>query len=177
MFLSNTGIGRLLLITMIMVLMSLFAMAQSEQTNDFNLSKILVYCGKANLVDQDYLAYTTVNPFSIRFDSDGDGIPELAMLMKERSSGKVALIIMREKDCKIWILGGDKGTLYKGDDFSYCIQMDVWNFSSKRQLNRKFEGTPRDMKGEGIELESNGTDDARLYWNGKEWKFHVVEGP
>jgi len=69
-----------------------------------------------------------MNPSYLEGDFDGDGKMDTAVLMKERSTGKVGIAIGHGATGKVTILGAGSGVGNGGDDFEW---MDSWRVYSK----------------------------------------------
>jgi len=69
-----------------------------------------------------------VNPFYLRGDFNGDGKIDLAVLVKQRSTGKVGIAIIHESTNKVTILGAGTAIGNGGNDFEW---LDTWQVYSK----------------------------------------------
>lgn len=128
-------------------------------------------------IKDKYLLDPRLNPFYLEEDFNGDGILDLALPVKEISSGKLGFAIIHGGKNEIFIVGA--GKLIKNgldDDQSY---IDVW------KVNREKEnlGTDLDDNGDLIEsqpllLEHTSINILKtelgggiIFWNGKEYEY------
>src|SRR5882724_12338511 len=72
-----------------------------------------------------------MNPFYLRGDFDGDGKIDVAVLVKERSTGKIGMAIINGATDKVTILGAGTAIGNGGDDFEW---MDSWEIYSKDRM-------------------------------------------
>ena len=71
-----------------------------------------------------YEASFELNPFYLRGDFDGDGQPDVALLIRERTSGKVGIAFFRAAAAAPVVLGAGIEFGNGGDDFAW---MEVWS--------------------------------------------------
>src|SRR6059058_2446681 len=72
-----------------------------------------------------------LNPFYLRGDFNGDGEIDVAVLVKQRSTGKVGIAIVYGGTNKVTILGAGTAIGNGGDDFEW---MDTWQIYSKTRV-------------------------------------------
>ena len=112
-----------------------------------------------------------VNPFYLRGDFDGDGIPDYAILVISRSTKQIGIAIVRSGAKKIEVLGAGGINLQDGSvkDFAW---MDVWAVERKQKLEPNDWNKPiRPMVGEGIDVEKSESASALIYWDGKQYRW------
>ena len=73
-----------------------------------------------------------INPFYQRGDFDGDGKADLAILVRNKTSGKIG-ILMLHRDGKPVLLGAGQPFGNGGDDFSWIDQWSVDDSASNAQ--------------------------------------------
>jgi hypothetical protein len=73
-----------------------------------------------------------VNPSYLEGDFNGDGKMDAAVLVKERSTGKLGIAIVHGTTGKVTILGAGFGIGNGGDDFEW---MDSWQVYSKTRAD------------------------------------------
>jgi hypothetical protein len=100
-----------------------------------------------------------VNPSYLERDFDGDGKMDAAVLVKERSTGKLGIAIVDGQTGKVAILGAGIGIGNGGDDFEW---MDSW------QVYSKTRNVPR-LRGDALLVEKSEAASALIYWNGKRY--------
>ena len=92
---------------------------------------------------------------------------DVAVLVKERSTGKPGIVIVHGTTGKVTILGAGIGIGNGGDDFEW---MDSWQVYSKtRAAHASGEtGVPR-LRGDALLVEKSEAASAMIYWNGKRY--------
>ena len=95
-------------------------------------------------------------------DFNGDGKMDVAVLVKERSTGKLGIAIVHGTTGKVTILGAGIGIGNGGDDFQW---MDSWQVYSKTHAAHAI---PR-LRGDAILVEKSEAASALIYWNGKRY--------
>jgi hypothetical protein len=108
-----------------------------------------------------------INPSYLEGDFNGDGKMDVAVLIKERSTGKLGIAIVHGTTGKVIILGAGIGIGNGGDDFEW---MDSWQVYSKtRGAHASGEtGVPR-LRGDALLVEKSEAASAMIYWNGKRY--------
>jgi hypothetical protein len=116
---------------------------------------------------KDYDVSFHMNPFYLRGDFKGDGKIDLAVLVKQRSSGKFGIAIIHGEVDKVTILGAGVGLGNGGDDFEW---MDSWQVYSKGRVARGGGETavPR-LHGDALLVGKSEAASALIYWNGKRY--------
>lgn len=116
------------------------------------------------LLGKDYDVSYQVQPFYLRGDFDGDGKADVAVLVKQRSTGKLGVAIIHGANNKVTVLGAGKAIGNGGDNFEW---MDSWKIYSK---DRVASGTsiPR-LHGDALLVSKSDSASALIYWNGKRY--------
>src|SRR5262245_15499674 len=65
-----------------------------------------------------------LNPFYQRGDFDGDGKPDLAVVVRERESGKIGVLFVRRSSKMCEVVGAGRLLDAGGDDWSW---LDAWS--------------------------------------------------
>jgi hypothetical protein len=106
-----------------------------------------------------------MNPFYLRGDFDGDGTTDIAVLVKQRSTGKVGIAIIHRGWDKTSILGAGVNIGNGGNDLEW---MDSWQVYSKDRAAREGGKTsiPK-LHGDALFVTNNDAASALIYWNGK----------
>jgi len=108
-----------------------------------------------------------IDPSYLEGDFNGDGKMDTAVLVKERSSGKVGIAIVHGAIGKVTIVGAGVGIGNGGDDFEW---MDSWKVYSKTHAAHAPGETsvPR-LRGDALLVEKSEAASALIYWNGKKY--------
>jgi hypothetical protein len=113
---------------------------------------------------KDYDVSFHLNPFYLCGDFDRDGKTDVAVLIKQRSTGKLGIAIVHGVTNKVTILGAGTGIGNGGDDFEW---MDSWGIYPN---NRVAGGTktPK-LHGDALLVSKSEAASALIYWNGKRY--------
>src|SRR5262245_25362173 len=108
-----------------------------------------------------------IKPSYLEGDFNGDGRMDVAVLVKERSSGKIGIAIVPGTTEKVPILGAGIGIGNGGDDFEW---MDSWHVYSKtRAAHAAGETSGPHLRGDALLVEKSEAASALIYWNGKRY--------
>jgi hypothetical protein len=135
-----------------------------------NIPRWVVQLFSAKKLDTQYEIVFTLNPFYLRGDFNGDGKPDIAVLVKNKQSGKLGMAICHSEKNEVFLVGA--GTIIGdgGDDFSW---MDVWQVRTKHSAARNaHDGTPAKLIGEGLLVEKSESGGGLIYWDGKRYRWH-----
>ena len=107
-----------------------------------------------------------INPMYLRGDFNGDNRPDIAILVKEKATGKTGVVIAHDDISDYFVLGaGNKGV--GGDDLSW---MSNWYILRKDEAPKGVSGNPPpDLQVESIRLEKAESANITINWNGKEY--------
>jgi hypothetical protein len=112
-------------------------------------------------LEQNYEFIEKVEPAFQLGDFDGDGKPDMATMIRNRSSNKVGVLILHRGGYGAHILGAGQRFGIAGDDWNW---MSAWHVIPTTQLPR---GLSKGMDAIVVEkLESAGI---ALYWTGSEY--------
>ncbi len=105
-----------------------------------------------------------VKPFNLQGDFNGDGKPDVAVLVRQRPTGKLGIAIIHSETDKVTILGAGTAIGNGGDNFEW---MDSWEVYSK---DRVVSGTsaPK-LHGDALLVSKSEAASALIYWNGKRY--------
>jgi hypothetical protein len=116
---------------------------------------------------QKYDLSFRANPSYLRGDFNGDGKADIAVLVKQRSTGKLGIAIIHGMTNKVTIIGAGTAIGNGGDDFEW---IDTWQVYSK---DRGAKGTnetsvPR-LHGDALLVSKSEAASALIYWNGNRY--------
>ena len=108
-----------------------------------------------------------VNPYYLEGDFNGDGKRDVAVLVKERATGKLGIAIVHGTTGKVTILGAGIGIGNGGDDFEW---MDSWQVHAKtRAAHAAGETSVPRLRGDALLVEKSEAASGLIYWNGKRY--------
>src|SRR4030095_1527976 len=108
-----------------------------------------------------------VNPSYLEGDFNGDGKMDAAVLVKERSTGKLGIAIVHGTTGTVTILGAGIGIGNGGDDFEW---MDFWQVYRKtRAAHAADQINVPPLRGDALLVEKSEAARALIYWNGKRY--------
>ena len=108
-----------------------------------------------------------LNPFYLRGDFNGDGKIDVAVLVKQRSTGKSGIAIVHGGTSKVTILGAGTAVGNGGDDFEW---MDTWQIYSKTSVASGGDGkNAPHLRGDALLVGKSEAASALIYWNGKRY--------
>ena len=111
-----------------------------------------------------------VNPFYLRGDFNGDGMPDHAVLVRHRVSGKVGIAIVHGGSTRVFLIGAGKQGTAGGDDFAW---LDYWFVRSKGPVSRGAgeRRVPR-LRGEALLVGRSESASGLVYWNGTAYAWY-----
>ena len=173
------------LAVLVMVLLATFASGQLKYDHkvDWSLPEVVLQrFEEANLLDT-YQLSDKINPFYLRGDFDGDGVPDYAILVEQKKTHKIGIAIVRSKAAAVEVLGtggilvrAGAGTgSYLVEDYNW---MDAWQVQRKRTLEvDDREGSdkhPGPMVSEGLLVEKTESASAIIYFDGKRYRWYQL---
>ena len=108
-----------------------------------------------------------MNPSYLEGDFNDDGKLDTAILVTERTTGKLGIAIVYGTTGRVTVLGAGVGIGNGGDDFEW---MDSWKVYSKTHAAHAPGeiNVPR-LRGDALLVEKSEAASALIYWNGKKY--------
>ena len=110
-----------------------------------------------------------LNPFCQRADFDGDGKLDFAVIVRERSSGKIGIAFIHHSTGAFYIIGAGKPGIH-GDDYAW---VDAWSVFDKDVVPQGAdEGPPPKLKGDALLIFKTEAASAILWWTGSGYRWY-----
>ena len=126
---------------------------------------------KASSLSRNVGISYALNPFYQSGDFDGDGNLDVALVVKDKASGKVGIVIVHSGTRPAALLGA--GTPWMGDrkyDFNW---MDAWQVCPKGPVGQGVgEGKPPILKGDAILAIKTESASGLIYWTGSTYRWY-----
>jgi hypothetical protein len=126
---------------------------------------------KASSLSKNVEISYAINPFYQSGDFDGDGKLDVALLVKDKVSGKAGIAIIHSGARPAVLLGA--GTPWTGDpkyDFNW---MDAWQVYPKGPVEQGVgEGKPPILRGDAILAEKTEAASGLIYWTGSSYRWY-----
>lgn len=158
-------------------------LANSTLAVEQNIEPYNVWVQKANIPDLAREVFTEkklnekyefafhINPFYLRGDFNGDNRNDIAILIKEKSSGKIGIAIVHDGKRDVFIVGAGTSVGNGGPDFKW---MDVWSVYPKGAVQSPEETTLLKLKSEGLSVIKSESASGLIYWDGKKYKWYQM---
>jgi hypothetical protein len=116
-----------------------------------------------------YDVASTINPYYLQGDFDGDGYRDTAVLVKERATGRTGAAIVF-KGGKVRIIGAGQDV---GDGTTDLDWMDAWYVERKGKVEQgASEEAPPKLNGDAIMAIKTESASGLIYWNGKRFRWY-----
>jgi hypothetical protein len=134
-----------------------------------NIPQWVVGLFSAKKLDTDYEFAFSLNPFYLGGDFNGDGKPDIAVLVKNKRSGKLGIAFCHGGKGEAFIVGAGRPLGNGGDDFSW---IDNWIVQSKRAASKAAATSERAKpSSETVLVEKNDSGGGLIYWDGKKYRW------
>lgn len=108
-----------------------------------------------------YAPAPRLDPSVLHGDFDGDGQPDVAVLVERRDSGAQGIAVVHAGSQRAVVLGAGNAIGNGGDDFSW---MDAWRVQPK-------SADAPGPRGDALHVEKREAASALLYWDGAAYRW------
>lgn len=114
---------------------------------------------------------TSLNPFYLRGDFDGDKKADYAVAVVEHKTGKKGVIVFHTASKKYFVIGaGQVLSASYGDDYGW---MDAWAVYNKSEPELGVSETKKiKLKSEAILILKLEASSGLIYWDGKKYQWY-----
>lgn len=122
--------------------------------------------------DRQYDFSSHLKPSYLTGDFDGDGKPDVAILVKQRNSEKIGIAVCHSSTNKVFFIGAGVNVGNGGDNFDW---MDHWSVTPKAVARKKLGAAKAaTLKGDGLFVEKSESASALVYWNGRRYVWYQM---
>lgn len=127
--------------------------------------------GASGLHKQIEIFAAGINPFYQRGDFNGDGKEDLAVVVRDRKSGKVGIAFIHRNSDDIILVGAGIPMSDGGDDFRW---MDAWYVYDRDSVPQSVvtQDPPPILRGDALEVIKSESASGLLWWDGTKYQWY-----
>ena len=156
----------LLRILLFVSLAPLAAGGQDSPDNSGNIPQSVKELFKTSGFEKRFDFSSNLKPSYLKGDFDGDGKPDVAVLVKQKAGGKIGIALCHSSTKKILIIGAGTTIGNGGDNFDW---MDIWKVVPKAAAAKRLGRAAGALKGDALHVEKSESASALIYWNGTKY--------
>jgi len=119
---------------------------------------------------REYALSTSLDPFLLEGDFDGDGRRDVAVLVARRDTGARGVAFLHAGSAQPHVVGAGHALGNGGDDFSW---MDAWSVHAKGTVRHGAgEAAPPRLRGDALVVEKRESASAIVYWDGEAYRWY-----
>jgi hypothetical protein len=155
------------LLLRILLIVSLAPIAAGGQDSPSeNIPQSVKDLFKTSGFDKRFDFSSNLKPSYLKGDFDGDGKPDIAILVKQKTGGKIGIALCHSSTNKILIIGAGTAIGNGGDNFDW---MDIWKVVPKAAAAKGLGRAAAALKGDALHVEKSESASALIYWNGTKY--------
>jgi len=136
--------------TSVWIIISIIVGASGASAQSSTVPESVAELFKTTGFDKRFDFSTRLEPSYLRGDFDGDGKTDVAILVKQKSSGKIGIAVCHSSTKKIVLIGAGTSVGNGGDNFDW---MDIWRVTPKAAASGKVGKAVPLMKGDALHVE------------------------
>jgi hypothetical protein len=140
---------------------------QTGPTQSGDIPELAIKVFRETRLDRYYEFSPHLKPTYLTGDFDGDGKPDIAILVIRKSSKKIGIAVCHSSTNKVFFIGAGTQVGNGGDNLKW---MDIWRVTPKataaRQIGRASAAL---LKGDALHVEKSESASALIYWNGRRY--------
>jgi hypothetical protein len=118
-------------------------------------------------LDRQYEFSPHLKPTYLTGDFDGDGKPDIAILVIRKSSKKIGIAVCHSSTNRVFFIGAGTEVGNGGDNFDW---MDIWRVTPRAAAARRIgRAAAALLKGDALHVEKSESASALIYWNGRRY--------
>ena len=148
--------------------------AYSSECDDYlkklNIPKWIKYTLHKKDLLKEYEYSFKINPMYLRGDFNGDNRPDIVILVTEKSSNKLGVIVIHFSSNNFFVLGAGKTIGNGGNDFKW---MSNWAVKRKGKVGQGADDKPPPyLKVESLFVEKAESASGIIYWDGMKYTWY-----
>ena len=141
--------------------------SQTATVQPHNIPELVQRALTNGSLAKGYDVFFDLTPSYLQGDFDGDGNIDVAVLVKQRATGKLGIAIVHGGMGKATILGAGTAIGNGGDDFAW---MDSWQvYAKNRAAHAAGETSVLHLRGDALLVSKTEAASALIYWNGERY--------
>lgn len=126
---------------------------------------------KTHQLDRQYEFSSHLKPSYLNGDFDGDRKPDVAILVRQKTSGKIGIAVCHSSTNRVLFIGAGTELGNGGDNFDW---MDIWSVTAKPAAARTVGKAAATVKGDALHVEKSESASALIYWNGRRYMWRQL---
>jgi hypothetical protein len=159
----------------ILLINGLIDVAEGREANPFQSAAIpesATTLFKTTGLDRQYEFSEHLKPSHLSGDFDGDRKPDIAILVRQKTTGKIGIAVCHSSTNKVSFIGAGTEIGNGGDNFDW---MDIWSVTAKATAAKRVrKAAARLLKGDALHVEKSESASALIYWNGRRYVWRQM---
>ena len=160
-----------LCILLIIIQAAVVAGRQSNASKSDAIPESVITVFKTAGLDRHYELSSHLKPSYLKGDFDGDRKPDIAVLVKEKSAGKIGIAVFHSSTSNVLFIGAGTKLGNGGDNFDW---MDMWKAVLKPTAAKQLGRAASLLKGDAIHVEKSESASALVYWTGRRYEWRQL---